>query len=180
MGYRKVTLQQIEDAYQASVGQWTGCDWPTKFGKACLNLKGISSAKAKERSDRWGELLLWLLQYPSIPADFTKTKATLKLDFSLPKREKVEAARSVFEKVAGSWERSVIYLAFCERKARFAEEKAGEAVNAVKEGQLMEAFRLIGQAYAAETQLKKKKTKNIVWYRLFCLIRNYMEQNINQ
>src|SRR5262245_395613 len=64
------TVQQITCAFAQAAGAWTGCDWPTKFGSAHLNLDKLSSAQAMlmaratagKEEDAWWEASYWLAQ----------------------------------------------------------------------------------------------------------------------
>jgi len=60
--------REIAAALAASSGAWTGCDWPTQFGRNHLNLKGLRSSQAllmeratsgSEGAD-WRDAVAWL------------------------------------------------------------------------------------------------------------------------
>ncbi len=40
-------IEDIQRIYQEAVGTWVGCDWPTMFGPAGLDLKGVWAAEAE-------------------------------------------------------------------------------------------------------------------------------------
>jgi len=40
-------LEEIRRAYQEGTRTWTGCDWPTQFGKTGLDLQGWRAAEAR-------------------------------------------------------------------------------------------------------------------------------------
>jgi hypothetical protein len=42
----KVTLNDLRQAFRESAGTWTGCDWPTTFGKSKLDLEGLMATQA--------------------------------------------------------------------------------------------------------------------------------------
>jgi hypothetical protein len=46
-GAEPAGLEDIRRAYAEATGAWTGCDWPTVFGKSGLNLKGWTAAQAR-------------------------------------------------------------------------------------------------------------------------------------
>ena len=46
-GRKKADVQGIVRAFDEAVGTWAGCDWPTRFGKAGLDLDGWSAAEAE-------------------------------------------------------------------------------------------------------------------------------------
>ena len=58
----------IHEAYARAAGRWTGCDWPTRFGEAELDLNGMRSDKALlmaratagAESARWRDAARWL------------------------------------------------------------------------------------------------------------------------
>jgi hypothetical protein len=41
------SLADVQQAYKAGHGTWTGCDWPTRLGKSGVNLEGWRAAKAE-------------------------------------------------------------------------------------------------------------------------------------
>src|SRR4051794_4326523 len=41
-----MSTDAIRSAYLEAVGTWRGCNWPTEFGKACLDLNGLKAAQA--------------------------------------------------------------------------------------------------------------------------------------
>jgi hypothetical protein len=60
--------EAIEREYRQAAGKWTGCDWPTEFGKTGLNLNGLKALQAlllaratsgSERAD-WHAAVAWL------------------------------------------------------------------------------------------------------------------------
>lgn len=61
---------EMANAFHQAEGQWTGCDWPTQFGKSGLNLSGLTAAQAlllaratagQEAAD-WHAAVAWLTQ----------------------------------------------------------------------------------------------------------------------
>jgi hypothetical protein len=64
------SLDEIHKAYRQGMGTWTGCDWPTTFGKSGLNLQGWHSAEARgmsaqsrgEQAADWIAAARWLVQ----------------------------------------------------------------------------------------------------------------------
>jgi hypothetical protein len=60
-------VAEIVRLYDETTGSWSGCDWPTVFGTAHLNLNGVTATTARERADdsteaahQWREAALWL------------------------------------------------------------------------------------------------------------------------
>lgn len=62
------TTDQISLLFTQAAGSWIGCDWPTEFGIARLNLDSLSSAQAMlmaratsdKEEDAWREASRWL------------------------------------------------------------------------------------------------------------------------
>jgi hypothetical protein len=56
-------LAEIARAYTEGTGMWTGCDWPTHFGKAGLDLNGrtVAEAEARRRTTTGDEAENWRL-----------------------------------------------------------------------------------------------------------------------
>lgn len=48
-------LEDIRRAYEKATKRWIGCDWPTRFGKAGLNLCHVTSQMAAEKANQPGE-----------------------------------------------------------------------------------------------------------------------------
>jgi hypothetical protein len=60
-------LADLERLYEQMAGRWNGCDWPTTFGTAALDLSGTTAAIAAARaaadipdSHEWHAASLWL------------------------------------------------------------------------------------------------------------------------
>lgn len=62
--------EEVRQAYQEASGTWTGCDWPTKFGRSGLDLNGRTAAEvralaggaeAREAAD-WSAAADWLAE----------------------------------------------------------------------------------------------------------------------
>jgi len=45
-GHDQPDMEDVTRAYEEATGTWTGCDWPTVFGAAGLNLEGWSAEEA--------------------------------------------------------------------------------------------------------------------------------------
>jgi len=61
-------IEEIAQALAAASGKWTGCDWPTQFGRSHLDLRGLRSSQAilmaqatggSEAAD-WRDAVTWL------------------------------------------------------------------------------------------------------------------------
>ena len=51
-GRENAAVREITGAYEDAAGTWTGCDWPTRYGKAGLDLDGWTAAEAAEFAGR--------------------------------------------------------------------------------------------------------------------------------
>jgi len=40
-------VKEVVEAFAEAAGRWTGCDWPTRFGRSRLDLNGYTAAEAK-------------------------------------------------------------------------------------------------------------------------------------
>ena len=82
-------------AYREAVGTWTGCDWPTKYGKAGLDLDGWTAeeaaAAAQDHRGTAGE------------ADWRDASRWLARVEQFARRAEVEASQAVQAAAAGAW-----------------------------------------------------------------------------
>ncbi len=46
-GHERPDMEAVAQAYAEAAGTWTGCDWPTVFGSASLDLEGWTAAEAE-------------------------------------------------------------------------------------------------------------------------------------
>ena len=62
-------MEEVTRAFDQAVGTWTGCDWPTVFGPARLDLNGITAAEAETlavetdglpEGEHWAAAARWL------------------------------------------------------------------------------------------------------------------------
>jgi hypothetical protein len=67
-------IEEVLSAYKEAVGMWTGCDWPTVFGPARLDLKDITAAEAEALAvetagtadgETWEAAAKWLAEVES-------------------------------------------------------------------------------------------------------------------
>jgi hypothetical protein len=101
-------VEEIVRLYEQTTGRWTGCDWPTSFGKGRLDLNGVTAAEAEaevaarpEAVGDWREAVRWLARVERSAHEAEREA-----------REAVAFAR------AAAWENAV----------RQAEREDGEAV----------------------------------------------------
>lgn len=69
-GDNRPDLEEVLRVYEEAAGTWTGCDWPTSFGPAMLDLEGCTATEAEARSlevnrderSRWEEAARWIAE----------------------------------------------------------------------------------------------------------------------
>lgn len=116
LGVDKASMDEVARAYEAAAGQWTGCDWPTCFGKSGLDLRGLSSADAElrasaapgaEEAEEWRVAATWLARWEQAAVD-----------------AEAEATLAVAEASAGHWGGAVEHA----RRARAIEFCTGRPI----------------------------------------------------
>ena len=94
-GREKADVQGIVRAYEEAAGAWTGCDWPTRFGKGGLDLDGWSTAEAQAAAEErrgtaeepdWRAAARWLEQVEQFA-----------------RRAEEEASQAVIDAGTGAW-----------------------------------------------------------------------------
>ena len=63
-------IEPIQRAFHLAQSKWKGCDWPTQFGKGCINLCGLKSAQVRlmahatsgKEAVEWQAAAEWLAQ----------------------------------------------------------------------------------------------------------------------
>ena len=63
-------IEEIAPALAAGSGKWTGCNWPTRFGRTGFDLRGLCSsqailmarATAGSEAANWRDAVAWLMQ----------------------------------------------------------------------------------------------------------------------
>jgi len=60
-------IAEIARVYEEAIGKWTGCDWPTVFGREKLDLQGVTADKAEKKAlallgaeNAWEQADWWL------------------------------------------------------------------------------------------------------------------------
>lgn len=62
-------MEELGRVYKEATGTWRGCDWPTVFGQARLDLQGFTAAEARARAGKtvcpeerkaWKDAAFWL------------------------------------------------------------------------------------------------------------------------
>jgi hypothetical protein len=115
-------LEDVVESFAEAAGRWTGCDWPTRFGKSGLDLNGCTPATAKvraavaataEQADEWRSAASWLEWLESMAEDA-----------EMHAFHAVEAAKS------GAWSKAVEHA----RWARALEFACGRTLR--RDGQL--------------------------------------------
>ncbi len=92
----KADVQGIVRAFEEAAGTWTGCDWPTRFGKAGLDLDGWSAAEAQAAAE----------EHRGMPAEETNWRAAARWLAGVEqfaRRAEEEAFQAVLDATAGGW-----------------------------------------------------------------------------
>jgi hypothetical protein len=88
--------EEIARLYAEAAGCWTGCDWPTAFGKAALDLNGWSVAEAAEMAKK--------VQGTSAEEDWTRAAAWLAQVERYARRAEQAATLAVRAAQLGKWQ----------------------------------------------------------------------------
>jgi len=98
-GSGRPDMAEIVHAFEDAVGTWTGCDWPTVFGRSALNLQDWTAGEAEtkavetagiEKGVEWEAAAKWL------------TEVELRAE-----KAEAEAALAVAAANAGAWPEAV-------------------------------------------------------------------------
>jgi hypothetical protein len=109
-------LADVYRAYEKATGTWTGCDWPTRFGKTGLDLNGWTADEAesmavesigRDDAEDWGVAATWLRRIERSATD-----------------AETEASLAVAAAHAGKWDEAVR----CARRARGVEFMSGRTL----------------------------------------------------
>lgn len=95
-GREKADVQGIVRAFEEAAGTWTGCDWPTRFGKAGLDLDGWSAVEAQAAAE----------EHRGMPAEETDWRAAVRWLARVEqfaRRSEEEAFQAVLDATAGAW-----------------------------------------------------------------------------
>jgi hypothetical protein len=119
---QETLLARIEDCFDQAVDKWTGCDWPTLFGRTGLNLDGLTSAQAillarataGREADDWHGAVAWLT---GIEVDAGDARARARLAVMLCRegrwQEALEQAHEA-NRMEGRYHRVTIWQPLCE------------------------------------------------------------------
>jgi len=70
-GSDRPDMEEVVRAFEDAAGTWTGCDWPTAFGPARLDLQGCTAAEAttmaveslvSDERKAWEQAASWLTE----------------------------------------------------------------------------------------------------------------------
>jgi hypothetical protein len=115
-GRERADVHGIVRAFDEAAGTWTGCDWPTRFGKAGLDLDGWSAAEAQaaaeehrgtEEETDWRAAARWLVRVEQFA-----------------RRAEQEASQAVLDATAGTWHNALEHA----QRARGCEFVTGRTV----------------------------------------------------
>jgi hypothetical protein len=116
-GSGETALGEIGQLFTAAAGRWTGCDWPTRFGRTGLDLNGCPASEAeamavdtvgREEAKDWEAAAGWLARIER-----------------LSEQAEAQAALAVTAANAGEWEEAVDHA----RRACAIEFASGRAIH---------------------------------------------------
>jgi len=115
-GRDQPALVGIRRAYEQAAGAWTGCDWPTRFGRDGLDLNGWTAEKAQSAAD----------ERRDAPAEelWQAAAAWLSRLEHFARRAEEEAVQAVQEASAGAWRAALRHA----QRAREFEYATGRSV----------------------------------------------------
>jgi hypothetical protein len=88
-------MREIRQAYERGKGQWTGCDWCTRFGPRGLNLEGWTAERARSLSEK--------ADSPEVRGDFMDASHWLMKVEQYARRAEASARRAVAAAEEGEW-----------------------------------------------------------------------------
>jgi hypothetical protein len=115
-GREKPDVQGVVQAFDAAAGTWTGCDWPTRYGKAGLDLDGWSAAEAEAAAEEH--------RGTAEEADWRAAARWLARVEQFARRAEAEASQAVRDAAAGAWHDALEHA----RRARACEFMTGRTV----------------------------------------------------
>jgi hypothetical protein len=174
-----VTIREIWAAYELARGRWSGCNWPTRFGSLGLDLKGVSSLRARGAAQRWRALaadesgrcatcredsdLITMALYQRLHSPAVRPAGG---GLTLPELALRPTRRRCAEALAEEWELAACILALIEADARRAERAARAAVRAAEASDWGRAHRYARRASKLESGYDAPR----LWGRLEALI----------
>lgn len=93
-GHDRPDLKAILQVYEEAAGTWTGCDWPTVFGPADLNLEGWTAAEAEAQAVEVGR---------EARGDWEAAAAWLAMVERRAEKAEAAAEQAIKAASAGSW-----------------------------------------------------------------------------
>jgi hypothetical protein len=87
-------LEAIHEAYREGTGTWSGCDWPTTFGKSGLDLQGWHAGEARSMAEQ---------SRGEVAADWTAAARWLTQVEEHARQAEARAAAAVSAASAGHW-----------------------------------------------------------------------------
>jgi hypothetical protein len=115
-GREKAEVQGVVRVFEAATGTWTGCDWPTRFGKTGLNLDGWSAAEAQAAAEEQ--------RGTAEEADWRAAARWLARVEQFAQRAEQEASQAVLDAAAGAWRGALEHT----QRARACEFLTGRTV----------------------------------------------------
>lgn len=174
------TLAEVWAAYEQARGRWSGCDWPTHFGRLGLDLEGVSSLEARAVVRRWRAIAVGEVTCEvSAQEHATLSRMALCLGSRSGVVWRVEEGlgsprlaptrptrRHCAQALAQEWDFAACVLAEIESDASLAEREAWAAMRAAERGHWETALEHAGRASALEAGYHGPR----LWARVAALI----------
>ena len=140
------SLADVRAEYEGATGQWTGCDWPKRYGRLGLELDHVSSRRARRTAERWRAVAAGWVASDDVTAGEEAFLVDAALHLRLrgavaclgedqggrPEVSGSRARRVCAAALARQWEFATEWLEETESDARWAEAEAEEAVRAAE------------------------------------------------
>jgi carbon storage regulator len=164
-GPAMATIADVRAAYDAATGQWTGCNWPTRYGRLGLELGNFSSRRAKQSAGRWRAIAAGRVDHDNVTAGEEASLVDAAMHLRLrgavacpgedqgvrPEVSGRRARRFCAATLAREWEFAAEWLEEAESDARWAEAEAEEAVRAAEDEDWGQAVNHARRACSIET-----------------------------
>jgi hypothetical protein len=142
------TINDVWTAYDEAKLQWTGCDWPTQYGSAGLDLNGMLSGEAHQAADHWRAIAADEVAYGDVTTEeedglvqmarhlrLSRAVALVGRDQEYHSEVCGNTARLFCaDNLAREWEFASHWLEEIESDALWAEEEAQRAVAGAEDG----------------------------------------------
>jgi hypothetical protein len=115
LGTGRADVDDIVASFAEAEGRWTGCDWPTRFGKTGLDLNGMTAAEARAAAEE--------AVATEVIEDWNAAASWLKRLEDLAEQAELHAVHAVEAAKVGDWPGAVSHARWA-RALEFASNRA--------------------------------------------------------